>query len=205
MLTLADVLEALVGQRLPYEDQLITEALQGNAYAFEVLLRPYRLGMLNMAYQMSGNYEDTKEINQEALLKIFKYLGSYKKGRSFKSWIFKTVINSSYDHLRKTKRYTQIIESQRNKVSYDTQDPEKRVLDKEIQEKIHTCLKALSPKEKSVFLLRDGEGFSVKETAGILGSSSMSVRAHLSRARSKIRFKLEKIYPSEVRGAKSEM
>jgi RNA polymerase sigma-70 factor (ECF subfamily) len=187
------------------EEQLITEALQGSASAFEALLRPYRLGMLNMAYQMSGNFEDAKEISQEALLKIYRYLGSFKRGRSFKSWIFKTVINSSYDHLRKAKRHTQMIESQKNKVSYEEHGPEKRLLDKEIQEKIQNCLKALSPSERSVFLLRDGEGFSVKETAGILGSSSMSVRTHLSRARSKIRIQFERLYPSEIGRAKSEM
>lgn len=187
------------------EEQLIEEALRGDPLAFEMLLRPYRLGILNMAYQMSGNYEDAKEISQEALLKIYRYLRSFKAGRSFKSWIFKTVLNSSYDHLRKKKRYTQMIEGQKDQAGYGVPDPEKRLLDKEIQEKIQSCLKILSPKEKAVFLLRDGEGFSVKEAAGILGSSSMSVRTHLSRARSKIRIRLEKIYPVEITETKNEM
>ncbi len=187
------------------EEQLIAEALRGDSSAFEVLLRPYRLGMLNMAYQMSGNFEDAKEISQEAILKIYRYLESFKMGKSFKSWIFKTVINSSYDHLRKTKRYNQMIEVQKNQVGYEAQNPEKRLLDKEIQEKIQSCLKILSPKERAVFLLRDGEGFSIKETAGILSSSSMSVRTHLSRARSKIRIRFEKIYPARNSETKSEM
>jgi RNA polymerase sigma-70 factor (ECF subfamily) len=187
------------------EEQLIAEALRGDSSAFEALLHPYRLGMLNLAYQMSGNFEDAKEISQDALLKIYRYLGSFKVGKSFKSWIFKTVINSSYDHLRKTKKYSQMIEAQKNHVSYEAQNPEQRLLDKEIQEKIQSCLKILSPRERAVFLLRDGEGFSVKETAGILNSSSMSVRTHLSRARSKIRIRFEKIYPARNTEANSEM
>lgn len=77
-------------------------------------------------------------------------------------------------------------------------DPEAQFLNKEVWEKVAYCLESLSPKERAVFLLRDGEGLSVKEAAGVLGASSMSVRTHLSRARQKLRGRLEKIFPGEA-------
>ena len=52
-------------------------------------------------------------------------------------------------------------------------------------------------KERAVFILIDCEGLSVKEAAGVLGASSMSIRTHLSRARQKLRGRLEKIFPDE--------
>ena len=76
----------------------------------------------------------------------------------------------------------------------ETSDIESYVINDEIKEKISVCLSVLTPKEKAIFLLRDNEGFSIKETAEILKSSSVSVRTHLSRARQKIRREFEKIY-----------
>jgi RNA polymerase sigma-70 factor (ECF subfamily) len=150
--------------------------------------------MLNMAYKMTGNLEEAKEVCQDALIKVFKYLNTYKKGYSFKNWLYKTVVNSTYDSLRKRKKQDQIVETQKRLVTYETANPEKRFLNKEIKEKISACLSVLTPKEKAIFLLRDHEGFSIKETSEILKSSSVSVRTHLSRARQKIRREFEKIY-----------
>jgi RNA polymerase sigma-70 factor (ECF subfamily) len=173
------------------EDELVSEVLEGNQSSFEPLLRPHRQGLLNMAYRMTGNSEEAKEICQEALIKIYRYLHRFDKGKSFKSWIYKITMNSAYDHLRKRKRSEDIIESQKRQPLDGGLDPEKQFLNREIGTKIESCLQNLSPKEKAVFLLRDGDGFSVEETSKILKCSSLSVRTHLSRARKKIRAQFE--------------
>lgn len=173
------------------EDDLVGEVLKGDQSSFELLLRPYRQGLLNMAYRMTGNFEEAKEICQEALIKIYSYFHRFERGRSFKSWIYKITMNSAYDFLRKKKKAGDIIESQKRHTLSVSPDPEKQFLNKEIRSKIESCLRNLSPKEKAVFLLRDGDGFSVEETSKILRCSSLSVRTHLSRARKKIRARLE--------------
>ena len=169
------------------QEELITEVLEGQNDSFEPLLRPYRQGMLNMAYRMTGNIEEAKEICQEATIKIFKYLGSFKKEKSFKNWLYKTVVNCSYDFLKKTSCYNALIAEQKKSFFDDSFNPEKNYSNIEIGEKIQNCLRVLSPKEKAVFLLRDAEGFSIIEASQILGSSSNSIRTHLSRARQKLR------------------
>ena len=169
------------------EEDLITEVLGGQNDSFEPLLSPYRQGMLNMAYRMSGNIEEAKEICQEATVKIYKYLGSFKREKSFKNWLYKTVVNCSYDFLKKKNRYDVMISEQKMRFFIDSNNPEKNYSNLEIKEKIQNCLRILSPKEKAVFLLRDAEGFSINETSQILGSSSNSIRTHLSRARQKLR------------------
>jgi len=169
------------------EEDLIIEVLEGQNDSFEPLLRPYRQGMLNMAYRMTGNIEEAKEICQEATIKIFKYLGSFRREKSFKNWLYKTVVNCSYDFLKKKSRYNALIAEQKKSFFNDSYNPEKNYSNMEIKEKIQNCLRVLSPKEKAVFLLRDAEGFSIIETSQILGSSSNSIRTHLSRARQKLR------------------
>ncbi len=169
------------------EVELIIEILEGQHDSFEPLLRPYGQGMLNIAYRMTGNFEEAKEICQEATIKIFKYLGSFKREKSFKNWLYKTVVNCSYDSLKKKSRYDVMITEQKKSFFDDSFNPEKNYSNVEIKEKIQNCLRVLSPKEKAVFLLRDAEGFSINETSQILGSSSNSIRTHLSRARQKLR------------------
>jgi RNA polymerase sigma-70 factor (ECF subfamily) len=185
------------------EDELVEEVLSGNHSSFELLLQPYRQGLLNMAYRMTGNIEEAKEVCQEALIKVYRYLDKFKKGRSFKSWIYRITMNSAYDSLRKKKRHEDLVESQKSVDLSASQGPEKQLLNREIKARIDTCLGDLSPKEKAVFLLRDEEGLSIEEASEILKCSSISVRTHLSRARKKIREQFDRInftVKKEVRG-----
>lgn len=176
------------------EDELVEAVLEGDHSSFEVLLKPYRQGLLNMAYRMTGDLEEAKEICQEALIRIYRHLKTFKTGKSFKSWVYRITINATYDFLRARKKQKEIIGSQSISLDHTSRGPEGRLLDKEIKKKIEHILQALSPKEKLIFILRDDRGFNIGETAKILGCSSSSVRTHLSRARRKIRDKFREIY-----------
>ena len=186
--------------RMNKEENLIRVALEGDVTAFEQLLLPYRQRILTLAFRMTGNMEDSREVSQEAVLKIYRYLHSYKPGLSFKNWLYKTVVNASNDFLRKRGRQMDIIEKHKDPVRTVGRDtPEKRYMHLEIREKIRQCLSWLSPRERAVYLLRDAEGMSIKETCLVLGVSSSSVRTHLSRARRKIRSRFEEIYMEKGR------
>ncbi|MCJ7679703.1 MAG: RNA polymerase sigma factor [Candidatus Aminicenantes bacterium] len=175
------------------EDNLMERARGGDADAFDRLLRPHREVMLRLAFRAIGNEEDAREVCQEAGIRIFRYLGSFRPGHSFRSWVCRIVLNCANDVWRHRKRYETMIENQQKHTSgYSSIDPEKTFLDREIHEKIQICLSGLSRREKSVFLLRDAEGLSIRETVDVLGYSSASVRTYLCRARKKIRSAMEK-------------
>jgi RNA polymerase sigma-70 factor (ECF subfamily) len=185
------------------EDKLVEEALQGKHSSFEQLLQPYRQGFLNMAYRITGNREEAMDVCQDALIKIFKYLKSYKKGRSFKTWSYKVLMNSSYDFLREKKKFKRVIDSQKSTSIYEPSQVENKLWKIQMREKIQGMLDILSPKEKAVFLLRDSEGLTVKEASLVLGCSQISVRTHLSRARGKIKTHFEKKYREITREGKT--
>jgi RNA polymerase sigma-70 factor (ECF subfamily) len=175
------------------EDVLLDRALDGDESAFELLLRPHRRGMLNIAYQMCLDWEEAREICQDALFKIFKYLHSFKQDRVFKTWLYRITMNTALDTLKKRSTQAKIVDQKSVFCAPgEEMNPENIFLSKELKERIMRCLRSLTPREKSVFLLRDSEGFSIRETAEILGFSSSSIRTHLSRARKKIRAQLEK-------------
>jgi RNA polymerase sigma-70 factor (ECF subfamily) len=185
------------------EDKLVEEILQGNHSSFELLVQPYRQGYLNMAYRITGNREEAMEISQDTLLKIFKYLKSYKKGRSFKTWSYKILLNTSYDFLKEKKKFKQVIDSQKGGAIYASPEFENKVWKDQMKQKIQGMLDVLSPKEKAVFLLRDSEGLSVKEASLVLGCSPISVRTHLSRARQKIKNHFERKHLTMKREGKT--
>jgi RNA polymerase sigma-70 factor (ECF subfamily) len=169
------------------EKSLVARTLSGDAEAFSLLLGPQRQSMMNLAYRITGNLESAEEISQEALIKVFKYLPKFQIGRSLRNWVLKITVNTAYDFLCDKKREENLIDAHKKSGVFSTDSPEKGLLDRELGRQLKSCLLYLTPKERMVFLLRDGEGFSVKETASLIRSSSMAVRTHLSRARSKLR------------------
>ena len=177
------------------EDVLVEKTLQGSHSAFESLLHPYRNMMLSLALRMTGDKEDALEVCQEAMMKIYKYLGKYQSGKRFKNWIYSIVAHSALDFLSSKKKMAKL---NREFISMQTDgeySPEKRLLNREIKTKLMLFLGKLPPKERMVFLLRDAEGFSTKETAEILGGSLVSTQVHLSRARQKLREQFKIFHP----------
>jgi RNA polymerase sigma-70 factor (ECF subfamily) len=179
------------------EARLVELVLSGRTEAFEPLVTPYRKLLLTLAYRLCRNVEEAKEISQETLLRAFRYLASFDRKRSFKNWLLQIEMNVWRSLGRKAMDEETLYElTARN----TPEDPQERLVDREAREKLFACLDGLSPREREVFLLRDIEGRSVKETAGVLGTSAISVRVHLSRARDKIREIVKRRFPELLEG-----
>ncbi|MBD3414077.1 MAG: sigma-70 family RNA polymerase sigma factor [Candidatus Aminicenantes bacterium] len=173
------------------EAELVKRTLDGDESAFEVLLGPYKKGLLNMAYQITLNAEDAKDISQEAVVKAYRHLHKFKKTKSFKNWIYTITAHAAYDFIHKRNRQQDLVHNKQHTGDLISSSPEKQYQNTQTKEKIQFCLKLLTPKEKMVYILRDIKEFSIKETSQTLNISSQSVRTHLSRARKKIRHQFE--------------
>jgi RNA polymerase sigma-70 factor, ECF subfamily len=174
------------------EARLVELVLGGRTEAFEPLVTPYRTLLLTLAYRLCRNIEEAKEISQETLLRAFRYLGSFDRERSFKNWLLQIEVNV----WRSLSERAVDEGTLRELASRDEpEEPPERLAAKEARERLLSCLDGLSPREKEVFLLRDIEGRTVKETAEVLRTSSISVRVHLSRARDKIRELVKERFP----------
>ena len=171
---------------------MVELVLGGRTEAFEPLVTPYRKLVLTLAYRLSRDIEQAKEISQETLMRAFRYLGSFDTKRSFKNWLLQIEMN-----VWRTLGARRPDEGTfRELAAPDTQeDPQDKLAGKEVRQKLLACLDGLSPREREVFLLRDIEGRSIKETAEMLRISAVSVRVHLSRARDKIRELVKERFP----------
>ncbi|MBM3312494.1 MAG: RNA polymerase sigma factor [Candidatus Aminicenantes bacterium] len=186
----------------PREKALIERVLAGDTAAFEPLVLPYRRPMLSLAYRIVRDAEDAKEIAQEALLRAFKYLRRCDLERGFRNWLLQILVNAARDHRRK-----RALEASWRSAGSPPElspdpgaGPDEAHARRTLRAEILSCLDGLSAKEREVFLLRDVEQLNVEETARVLGLSRISVRVHLSRARPKIKARMEKIRPHLFEG-----
>lgn len=176
------------------ERELVEMVLSGRLEAFEPLVLPYRAALVGLACRLLGDREEAVEAAQDALFKAFRYLARFDASRSFRNWLFRIVVNEARDRARRRSRERTtaglLIAFER-----PASDPEDLRRDREFRDGILKCLDVLTPHEREVFTLRDLEDLNVKETAGVLGCSNVSVRVSLSSARRKIRDAIRARYP----------
>ena len=92
----------MAGQERRIDDTiLIREAQRGNRAAFEELVRYYDQPVLRLAFHLTGTEHDAQDVYQDAFLKAYKNIGSFRFECSFYTWIYRIVTNLCMDHLRK--------------------------------------------------------------------------------------------------------
>jgi RNA polymerase sigma-70 factor (ECF subfamily) len=180
------------------EKELLRKVRSGDSSAFEELVLPHRRSLLHLAYRMIGNMEEAMDVVQETMLRSFQYLHRFNPEKNFRNWLFQIAVNKSRDLIRKMtadKNYWQKMTSlnkpefndESNEISYETASHQSSARNLELKLDVNKCLNHPGPRERQVFILRDLEGLSIKETSTTLGMSNISVRVNLSSARKKIR------------------
>ena len=167
------------------EKQFLEQALAGDKTAFGQLVDLHKDKVINIAYKLSNNYEAAQDIAQEAFIKVYTKLSSFKKEASFTTWLYRITYNTACNYLRKNKVKTlflneEILESQ--KVT-----PEEA----ELKDIVNEAVESLPLKLKSVIVLRDYEGLSYKEIAEVIKRPIGTVESRLARARAKLKELLE--------------
>ena len=173
------------------EGAVIGRVLGGEAEAFEILVRANQRKVYNLCLRMTGNSEDAEDLAQEAFLKAYQNLGSFKGESGFGPWLYRLASNVCIDHLRREKRrekgsLTYIDESG---AALEIEVPDERfspavALDRrQTQERVQQGLAALTPEHRSILVLREMSGLSYDEIADALGLSAGTVKSRISRAR----------------------
>ncbi len=181
---------------------LIRQAQLGNASAFEQLVRQYDRAILRLAVHLTGSKEDGQDVFQEAFLRAYVNLGSFRFECSFYTWIYRIVTNLCLDHLRKrssrARDLTATISSDgeeepildRIADQRATVSPERNMMSRELRRSIRRAIERLSPRERMVFELKHYHGLRLRTVAGILHTSEGTIKNTLFRATHKLRTEL---------------
>lgn len=186
------------------DNELALALQKGDQQAFDEIVRRHQGRVYAVAYRMMGNREDALDVSQEAFLKTYQKIDSWKPTGGFLPWMLRLTSNQSIDHLRKKKRQRHerldeafIPETEGAAVEPTTTQTETEVRGREIEERVQGALHVLSPTQKIVFVLRHYEGFQLSEIADELGCTVGSVKVHLFRSLKKLRKELSDLYEEE--------
>jgi RNA polymerase sigma-70 factor (ECF subfamily) len=174
------------------ESRMIASILAGDAHLFHELIRPYERRVYAMALSFLRNEADAEDATQEAFLKAFRNLASFRGDAKFGTWLISITLNEARSRIRRRDAVKMESldgpEDEEGHVSpaqlTDWKEiPSEALERKEIRHLLHKAVTALPLIYREVFQLRDIEQMSVNEAAAALGITISSVKVRLHRAR----------------------
>lgn len=174
------------------EQILIKKAKRGDLQAFEELIIDYEQLVYNVIYRMMGNVEDTYDLSQETLIKVYKNIRQFDGKSKFSTWLYRIATNTCLDELRRRKgkdtfSIDQTIESEDGEIAPQHIDKkenvEEKILDKEKTQIIQAALDEMNESHRAILVMRDIKNLSYEEISQILDISLGTVKSRISRAR----------------------
>lgn len=187
----------------PSDAELVRRAKAGGLDAFEVLTQRHEQRVYSLALRMLRHEQDAEDVTQQTFLSAVEHLAGFREEATFSTWLLRIASHAALKVIRKRKGLNMVSLEEATEVSESVnsiphpefiadwrQSPEELVQRNETRRLLDEALAQLDEKHRLVFLLRDVEGLSVKETAEALGLSEANVKVRLLRARLQLREQL---------------
>jgi len=191
------------------DGSLVQQAKAGDFAAMESLLTKYERQVYGVARRIVPQHQDAEEVTQQTFMSVIEHLGEFREESQFRTWLLRIATNHALGLLRR--------QSVRAGVSLDDRDsddsyqdiprpeyiavwretPEEIAVRRETRQHVDEALATLKEKYRVVFVLRDIEGFSTRETAELLSISEDTVKIRLLRARLMLRERLTRLFGDE--------
>ena len=193
--------------------ELVHASNKGDVTAFEELVKRYDRKLFRIAQSVTHNREDSQDAVQEAFLKAFQHLAEFREASQFSTWLIRITLNESLMKLRK--RNTAKGFSLDDDLGEDGESLPRYIADwapnaeqlywaSELREILASTLEELNPVSRTVFVLRDIEGFSIEQTRMAMNLSSSAVKARLWRVRLQLRERLNKYFNKQAPSARPQ-
>ncbi len=177
------------------EAELVKRARQGDLEAYDELVRRYQERIYATVYHMTANHEDANDLAQEAFIKAYQALKSFKGGSSFYTWVYRIAVNKTINFLKQRKNRAQMsLDDLDFNAEHDPdlvalisdKTPRREVNLTELQEKLNAAMQKLSEPHRLVVTLHDVQGLSHEEIAEIMECNIGTVRSRLFYARQQL-------------------
>jgi RNA polymerase sigma-70 factor (ECF subfamily) len=185
------------------EDALLIKAFQkGDKKAFDELVIKHKDRIFNLCYRFLGDYEEANDSAQEAFVKAYASLNTFRLESAFSTWLYRIAVNTCKNKLGsaayRAKRKTVSLDNPGKnedgplpvEIQNGTPSPLARMEEKEKMALVQKALDTLPTEFKMVVTLRDVEGLSYEDIAEITGLHLGTVKSRIARARTELRNKL---------------
>jgi len=189
---------------------LLRRARAGDFASFEQLVGQLQDRVYGLAFRMLGESHDAEDVAQQTFLSLVEHLKDYREESAVAGWVLRIAATHALKLLRKRRGLPTVPLSEPGGVegysdvphpefiAHWRDDPADLAEQREVRVLIDQALGELDDKYRTVFVLRDIEGFSVKETADLLEISEANVKARLLRARLALRERLTRVFGDET-------
>lgn len=177
------------------ERDMVRRAQKGDMGAYDELVRRYQERIYATVYHMTSNHEDANDLAQEAFIKAYQALKSFKGDSSFFTWVYRIAVNKTINFLKQRKNKTHMslndldlnAEHDPDLVSLiSDKTPRRDVNLSELQEKLNDAMQKLSEVHRLVVTLHDIQGLSHDEIGKIMDCNTGTVRSRLFYARQQL-------------------
>src|SRR3954470_21063974 len=153
---------------------VLARARQGDSDAFRALVEKHSRSVFRLAYRMTGNEQDAEDVVQESLLRAYRQLGRFESRANFGTWLHRIAANCAIDLLKarqwgRDQVRSEPIDDPDTLPASDQHGPDRLAQSAEISRTVRSALDALSPLERTAFMLRHYEGRSIDEIGRTLG------------------------------------
>ena len=182
------------------DDDLVGRAQAGDLDAFEALTNRHEQRVYSLALRILRQDQDAEDVTQQTFLSVLEHLKSFRGEASFSSWLLRIATHAALKVIRKRKGLPTVSLDEATQetdslgaiphpeyIADWRQSPEELVHKDEIRRLLEEALARLDEKYRLVFLLRDAEGLSIKQTAEALHISEANAKVRLLRARLQLR------------------
>jgi RNA polymerase sigma-70 factor (ECF subfamily) len=174
---------------------LIEQCRKGNLQNFREVIKAASPFAFSVAFRILGDEDQAKDVVQDTMVTVWEKLNKIKSAASFRTWLYRIVVNKCYDHLRKKKREAEFRPDYKAWAvisNHLSEQPASVLENEEIARLINLLINKLSPRQKAVFVLSEIEEMSNDEIAEITGMSKTLIKANLHYARKNITGMIEK-------------
>ena len=179
--------------------ELVVAASAGDQQAFEALVRATYADTYTLAYRLTGDEEDARDVVQETYLRAFRGLKRFRGDAQFTTWLYRITANCASTHLgrRAKHRHDELADDAPLADTDPDVDPAARTDAQATRDRLGVALRTLPPRLRAVVVLRDVYDLPHEAIAAELGISESAAKVRLHRARKKLR---ENLFPLRGQG-----
>lgn len=189
--------------------ETVQRARSGDYAAFEDLVRRFQDRVYALARRIVGESHDAEDVTQQTFLSLVEHLRDFRGESAVSTWVLRIATNHALKLLRKRRGLPTVPLVEADDEGYADvphpefiapwrDDPADVASRREVRELVDRALAELDEKYRVVFVLRDVEGFSIKQSAETLGLSESAVKVRLLRARLALREQLTRVLGDEA-------
>jgi RNA polymerase sigma-70 factor (ECF subfamily) len=178
-------------------DAVVAAARRGDQEAFAALVRATFDDTYTLAYRLTGDEEDARDVVQEAYLRAYRGIGKFRGEAKVTTWLYRITANCAADHVRTRRRALHLpLDAAAEPVDASPgADPVARAIGLDLREAVEAAMAELPPRLRAVVVLRDVYGLPHEAIAAELGISETAAKVRLHRARRALR---ERCFPDRV-------